>query len=122
FLAVLAGSVSRVTRGLLFGQKLNHLLGFFALLGFGSGLGLFSFAALALFLFAGGALGGLGGQPLFLGALGHALIARRGDGQALLGALVRRGLGGFGAGFDLGQHFGAGLGGRFQAVGEFFVV
>src|SRR5579871_6197507 len=52
-LAVLAGRIPRVARRLLLGQKLHQLFRLFALFGFGGGLGLFLFPALAFFRFAG---------------------------------------------------------------------
>ncbi|HEX4270127.1 MAG TPA: hypothetical protein VHZ32_02030, partial [Rhizomicrobium sp.] len=71
FLTVLASRITRIAGSLLVGQKLDQLLGFFALLGFGGSLGLFRFAALAPFLFQAGAFNRLGGLALFLGAGGQ---------------------------------------------------
>ena len=121
-LTIFTRSILGIARRLLLGQKLDQLFGLLALPGFGGGLGFFRFPALALFRFAGSAFGGLCCQALFLGALGGALVAGLGNGQAFLGALLSGGLDGFGAGLGLGQHFGARLGGVFQPCGEFGVV
>src|SRR5579863_1918416 len=59
FLTVLAGSIPRIPRRLLLGQKLHQLFRLFALFGFGGGLGLFLILALAFFRFAGRTFGGL---------------------------------------------------------------
>jgi len=122
FLAILAGSISRVARRFLLRQQRDQLFGFLTLLGFGGGLGFFFFA---LLLFFGGEAGSLGlgeNAGLFGGALLLAFVACGGDGGAFLGALIGGRLGGFGARLDLGKHLGAGLGGRFHSIGEFFVV
>src|SRR5215471_20232855 len=122
FLALLAGSISCVTRRLLLGQQLHQLFRLFALFGFNGQARLFLFPALALLRFTGSVFQGLGGQALFFGARRLAFLAGLDDSHAFLGALVGGHLGGFGPGFCLGQHLGAGLCGRIQTVGEFFVV
>ena len=122
FLAFLAGGITRVARGFLLRQDLLHLvqlvfLGFFSL---PPGL----FLGLSARLLLGPPAGFLlGGDPRLFGRpRGLPLLARLGDGGAFLGPLVGIGLGGFGPGLGPGQHFGARLGGRVHAFGEFLIV
>src|SRR6185369_1686874 len=98
FLAFLAGLIPGVAGSFLFGQKLDQLLGLFALFDLGGGLGVFRFPLVPFLGLNAGALGGFRGQALFLGALGQALVARLGNGGAFLGTQVGGLLGGLGAG------------------------
>src|SRR6185437_12760083 len=106
-LPIFAGRIARVPRRFLLGQQLRHAVQLLALLAFGRMFGVFFGLAARFFRGMAALLGLERGLFFFFGALGHALVARLGDGRAFLGPVIGGGLGRFRAGLGFGKHFGA---------------